>query len=190
MAADYSRPPRRRQVRARPGCISASGQTLPCAGPEPEFANTEAAANTEAEKTASRRGRVVRRPGAGLVLGFPAPPRSGSALRFRQDCRICRMIGSRCMALPLTAPAPWRGCFRYGESRSFGAREFPTFSKTPKLPGAEATGGVWRGAGHSPAKTNQEPCGRVPLDAAKQTGAPPRSGRALCFFPTRSMAAA
>ena len=49
---------------------------------------------------------------------------------------------------------------------------------------------MWRGAGRGPAKTNQEPCGRAPLDAAKQTGAPPRSGRALRSFPTRGMAAA
>lgn len=32
-----------------------------------------------------------------------------------------------------------RGCFRYGEFRSVGARAFPECSQIPKLPGAEAT---------------------------------------------------
>ena len=72
------------------------------------------------------------------------------------------------------------------EFRSPGAHN----SKTPKLPGAEATDGAWRGAGRSPAHANQEPYGRVPLDAAKRTGAPLRSGRSSRSFQTRSRAAA
>ena len=75
------RPPSRDSAdRAAPrgARTSISGPSLPYAGPEPEFSNTEATTNTEAEKTASRRGRSVRRTGAGLVLGFPAPGRRGT----------------------------------------------------------------------------------------------------------------
>ncbi len=94
---------------ARRGRITAPGQPLPFAGPELEFANTEAATNTEAEKTALRQGRAIRRSETGLVLDFPAPPRSGPAPRFRQDCWICRMDR---IALRCPAPAPWRGAGR------------------------------------------------------------------------------
>lgn len=109
MAAILAERPLARKTGHSPGA-----HPLPPAGPEPEFANTEAAANTETEKTAPRRGRSVRRTRTGLVLGFPAPPGADPAPRFRQDCRMDRKQRTACGGVRVGTPpdkpenAEWR----------------------------------------------------------------------------------
>ena len=73
-----------------------------------------------------------------------------AALEEREKREKVKSVKRTLVALLRLEPAPWRGCFRYGESRSFGAREFLHFLQDSKTPGSGSNGRRVTGCGAEP----------------------------------------
>ena len=70
-----------------------------------------------------------------------------AALEEREKREKVKSVKRALVALLRLEPAPWRGCFRYGESRSFGAREFLHIFQDSKTPGSGSNGRRVAGCG-------------------------------------------
>ena len=173
---------------------SDSGHPLPHAGPEPEFANTEAAAaNAERKARAAGEGRPRGIADRRSERGDRREPKRQH--RDREDRSASRSVRSPHenrigFGFPCSgAERDLRGSFSSRQVREVREGWFPVFRCGLCGLCVRFLRGVGRrvaGCGAEPRQTNQTTCGRVPLDAAKQAGAALCSGRALCSFSTRS----